>query len=140
VQAEKQTFHEYIEKYRRKYRSQTPVYNPALKSVVHFTSEGFNHLLYKHGHRRKVKEIHYRLSLIEFVRATISSCHVVGKITINEETFNGSKTEVTYFELVAVLERKPPVTIKVVVKRRGSLGKLIFQSVMRKKNAPKGRF
>ena len=129
----------YVNRYQAKYKLLRTVYSPALKEKVHFTSEGFNHLMFKHGHRRLLKEIKYRLPLISLIISTIKRCRTVSKVVTAEETYKGTKINASYFELSEVVGDKYPAKIKVVIKRRGKVGKLVFQSVMKQKAPRNGR-
>lgn len=130
---------EYIERHRKIYQSLNDVHCPSLKDTVCFTSEGFNHLLFKNGHRRPNKVIKYRLPLIKLIIPTLLKCKNVSKTTVSDEMYKGKLVTAMYFELAHVVGKKCPAKIKVIVKRRGKLGKLVFLSVMKQKTPKKGR-
>ncbi len=120
----------FIEKWRVKYKNLNPVYCPALKETINFNSEGFNHILYKNRVRRTVKEIEYRLPLINLICPVIknsknASLRVVTKI------IKGREIKVNYYALTAEVGKKKPCTIKVILIKKGLKGKLSFHSVMK---------
>jgi len=127
----------YIQRYRAIYQQLKPVNSPALKSKIIFTSEGFNHLLFKHGHRRTIKQIRYRLPLIKLIIPTIKSCDSVIKILETQEKYKHRLIDVTYIELSAIVSSKSPAKIKLVIKKRGLKGKYFFFSVMKQKTLRK---
>lgn len=130
---------EYIQSYYSVYKSLRPAFSPALMEEVHFTSEGFNHLVYKKGHRRDLREIHYRLPLVKLIARTITCCVKVFKTTVQQEIYKGKQITATYYELQWNPAKSNNVRLIVIVKRRGKLGKLVFQSVMKQKAPRKGR-
>lgn len=133
-----QTMASYISKYRLIYKSLNPVYSTALKSTVYFTSEGFNHLLFKHGHRRPNKEIQYRLPLIKLIIPVIKNCTSISKAIIEKERKTSKSTIVYFYELSHIVGRKEPARVKVIVRKRGTQGKFHFLSVMKQKAPKKG--
>ena len=135
----KDSTEEYVAKFRKKYKALRPIYSKALKGTIFFTSEGFNHLLFKNGHRRPIKVIRSRLPLINLIPPVLIHSETVGKIRIQEERYKGRKVSATYFEFKKIVGAKRPTKIKVVIKKRGSLGKLQFLSVMKQKTPKKGR-
>lgn len=134
-----ETMEQFVERYKQRYDTLRPVYCPALKDQVYFTAEGFNHLLFKKGHRRPNKQVKYRLPLISLVVPTLMQCKSSTKTIIVDEIYKGRLVTVIYFELTYLVGRKCPAKIKVVVKKRGNLGQLFFFSVMKQKTPRKGR-
>ena len=134
-----ETTEEYVDRYLKKYKGFKPVYCPALNDTVYFTSEGFNHLLFKRGHRRNDNEIHYRLPLINLIVPALKNCTAASKALVLEEFSKGVKTNVMYFEISHTVGRKCPAKVKVIVRRRGVLGQLAFHSVMKQKTPHKER-
>ncbi len=124
---------EYIDRYRKIYKELKPVYCPALKEQVFFTSEGFNHLLFKNGHRRLDKQIRYRLPLLNLVIPTLVKCKSSTKVIVQDEKYKGRSVTAMYFEISHVVGKKCPVKIKIVIKKRGKIGQLFFFSVMKQK-------
>lgn len=135
----KESMEDYINRYRKKYKSLNPVYCPALNETIYFISEGFNHLLFKKGHRRINKQIKYRLPLINLIIPTIKNCKSPAKIKVIDEIYKGKKVMVSYFEVSHLVGTKSPAKIKVIIKKRNKLGKLFFFSVMKQKTPKKGR-
>lgn len=135
----KESMKDYVNRYRKKYSSLNPVYCPALKETVYFTSEGFNHLLFKKGHRRTNKQIKYRLPLVNLIIPTIKKCKSSAKTTVIDEIYKGKKIIAFYFEITHVVGTKSPAKVKVIIKKRDKLGKLFFFSVMKQKTPKKGR-
>lgn len=134
-----ETTDEYIERHRSIYKSLRTVFSPALKENVEFNSEGFNHLITKRGTRRPLKIIKCRMPLIRLIIPTIKYCITISDTRIQEELYKGKRITATYYELKREVGNKRPALIKVVLKRRGKLGKLVFQSVMKQKTPGKGR-
>ena len=128
----------YIARYRKIYQTLQPTYCPALKGVVHFNSRGFNHLIYKNGHRRSLAVIKNRLPLIKLASTVIKNCPQITRVTILNETYRGKTVIANYFALIHLINQKPPIQIKVIVKKRGNLGQLFFLSIMKQKTPKKG--
>lgn len=133
----KETMGEYIDRYKAKYKTLNPVFSPCLKTTVHFTAEGFNHLIFKSRHKRPTKVIKSRLPLINLAIPVLRRCKSVSKTLILEEMYKGRKINVMYFELSCVVGKKCPAKIKVIVKKRGNEGNLFFLSIMKQKTPKK---
>jgi len=128
-----------VHKYKKKYKLLKPVYCQALNDYIYFTAEGFNHLLYKKGHRRSNKQICFRLPLVNLVLPTILKCKSSSKIIVIDEIYKNKSIMAMYFELSAIVGKDHPIKIKVIIKKRGKLGKLFFFSVMKQKTPKKRR-
>src|SRR3989344_6537468 len=104
------------------YKSLQPIYSPALKEKIYFTSEGFKHLIYESsGSPRVSAEQYLKLMYLKYVPDIIQECRAVSKIRVDKS--NGIK----WFELIHKAKGFGPV--RVVVKRMVS-GKFVFVSVM----------
>lgn len=135
----KESTKEYIDRHRKQYKQLRTVYCPALKETVFFTAEGFNHLIFKKGHKRPSKQIRYRLPLIRLIIPTLKKCKSSSKITVQDEIHKGKSVTAMYFEISHVVGKKTPAKVKVIIKKRGKAGKLFFFSVMKQKTPKKGR-
>lgn len=134
-----ETIKKYINRYRKIYKTLKPTYCPALKAQINFTSEGFNHLIFKNGHRRSNKQIKNRLPLISLIIPTLKKCKSSSKVQVMDETYKSRLITVMYFELAHIVGKKRPVKIKIIIKKRGSLGNLFFLSAMKQKTPKKRR-
>jgi len=122
---------EYIERWRIEYKKITPMYNGQINATVNFTSEGFNHLIFKHGRRRPLKVIESRLPYIKLIPFALSEGAVLGAVRVAEHTIYGKKRQVIFYPFVNTLHAKhEDITVKVIVKKVGNNGTFIFQSVM----------
>ncbi|NTU46672.1 hypothetical protein HGA88_03520 [Candidatus Roizmanbacteria bacterium] len=124
-------------KAQERYQTLKPTYCPALKDTIFFTSEGFNHLLYKNARReRLLQDQHMRYKLIPFVTELIALSHTVQdsdeatiqtEIKIKKRRVLQTK-KVQYWGFLAIIQK---YRFKVVVKKQGN-GKIIFWSVIPK--------
>ena len=113
--------HDFKRQQRTLYNKIRFVYSPALKDKVYFTSEGFNHLIYKHSrYPRNVKEQVLKLRCLLYVPEVIKKCKLVTK------TRRKSKDRV-FYELPHKVHGGR--TIRVVILKTGN-GKYKFLSVM----------
>jgi len=70
---------------------------------------------------------------LSLIAPVLIHCESVSKTKIQEEIYKGKKITAIYFELSRIVGKKYPAEIKVVVKKRGNLGKIVFLSVMKQK-------
>ena len=129
---------EQLKKQRRsQYKKYIKCCCPALKDIIHFTSDGFYHLRYKvSGRQRTIKEQMYKLGLLPLVIPVIKNAKKIdfykqANTSIGRKKRKGKivKKDVQYWSLVELVG-KQKIKIKVIVRRVGT-GKIIFWSVMK---------
>lgn len=107
------------------------VYCPILEENVTFNAKGFHHFRYKPGGTaRNLKDVIQRLTLFPLVVPAIKNAVAIDderEITITQK---GKKKKVKTYAIVAIVGRKNPVAVRVIILRVGD-GKHIFWSVMR---------
>ena len=91
---------------------------------------GFNHLIFKKGHRRKNDVIYTRMVLIPLIKPVIKNCEEVTEIRKRTERIGNKDVKVVYRALEARVG-KSSTRVKVVTKRIGDKGKYYFQSIMK---------
>ncbi len=125
-----------IEQTKTKYDSIGRVFCPFLNSFVHFTSDGYRHLIYK-GNRKKrnVKEQIYKLELFGLVIPVVKHCEGITKWRFDGKA--GSDNDVQYYALVHPVG-KNPIAVRVIIKRTGD-GQFNFHSVMKHNPTKKPR-
>jgi hypothetical protein len=111
------------------------VYCPILKEDVAFNARGFHHLLNDaDGTPRTVNERIYKLTLVPLAVPVIRNATSVAEERDVEMRENRKKNAVLKkaktYSLVAVVGRKNPVAVRVVLLRIGN-GKLMFRSIMK---------
>ena len=120
----------YIKSWRKEYKKISKVYCKAISNDIYMNSEGFNHLIYKRGHRRNLREIHYRLELIPFIQPTISKSKNIVEVRSQFINIKGKSKEIIFVELNYIDNRNG--LIAVIIKKTGSSKHWVFQSIMRK--------
>jgi hypothetical protein len=109
-------------------------YCPALKGKVHFSAEGFNHLLYS-GKRERTADIQeVKLQLVRFVNELISTTATIQEQDERQEMVHKKRYKklskewsvIRYWGFVAIIRNK---RIKVVI-RQVDKGPYHFWSVM----------
>lgn len=119
------------------------VYCPILKETVIFNANGFHHLLYEAGGTpRDVSERIYKLVLFPLVIPVIKNALSVAEERDIEvkasRKKNAPKKKGKHYALVAIVGKKKPVAVRVVLQKIGT-GNLTFLSVMKNpkpKNTP----
>ncbi len=119
----------YIDRWKRYYKGIGVAYCKYLQTTIHFNSQGFNHLIYKRGHRRSLKEIYNRLPLLKYAKTVVKSARNISSSVFKDETFNGKTVQSSYVALIFEIDRTKK--IKVILRKRGSNGQWFFQSIMR---------
>lgn len=110
------------------YKSLQPCICPAIGEVVHFTSDGLQHLLYKKRRPRNKKEQNYRMGLVDFLVPVVTGATAATKII----KANNPKLVVHWVLEYEIQQKTCKRLIKVILMREGS-GKLKFLSVMQKR-------
>ena len=133
-----------IKKQRAYYKSIVSVFCPILQDTVFFTSEGFNHLLYKTYHKpRKLSERFMKLKCLDYATEVLANCNVILKTRESQGKIKEKYKKIIWHELV--YEVKKGTKVRVIVEKRGS-GKNTFLSIMphdkrsKPKKRPKERF
>lgn len=111
------------------------VYCPALGGDIHFTSEGFNHLIYERAKKERDKRTQIlRFDMLEKAKLILETSTTYQEYEENMEfrkvnrhgTFVGMNTVVRCWGFVAIIQK---FRVKVVVVQVGN-GKMEFQSVI----------
>lgn len=117
------------------YSSFRKVHCPALGGEVHFTSEGFNHLIYKRANKERDKRTQIlRFDMLERAKFILEKSTTYQEYEENMEyqkvnrhgKFVGMNVAVRYWGFVAIVQK---FRVKVVVIQIGN-GKMEFQSVI----------
>jgi len=121
------------------YKSQGPIFCPALNETVSLTSEGFNHLRYNHSgiaRSLKIQRIKYcflKPGLDILAKATTVQEYRVSINSVGPKAADGFRKtqQVEYWGLVAIqnIVDSSKTRIRIIVRRVGD-GKLHFWSVM----------
>lgn len=110
------------------YKKIISIYCPVLNEVVYFTSEGFNHLLYKrHKTPRTIKEQYMKLMCISYITSVVQNAQKISETRIIKRKIHNEWKNTIYYELV--YEVYPEMNIRVILEKTGS-GKIKFKSVM----------
>ena len=121
---------EFIATYKARYKAIRSIHSQAIGEMVHFNMQGFNHLVFKHGHRRSTEVIFNRLVLVPLIAPVIHSCKEEVEIRIRRENIDGKKVKVTYYALEAHVG-KDSVRVRVITRKVGEKGNHYFQSIMK---------
>jgi hypothetical protein len=121
---------DFIAKYRELYKKNRPVFSPALKTEIHFNSEGFSHLLFKGGKKRTDKVIINRLPLIPLAVPVIKICKQTIEVRSRKETIKSQTVAVKYYSLEANVG-KSSTRVRVVIRKVGRKGNYNFFSIMK---------
>lgn len=119
---------DFIKKQKEIYKKLKPCHCKAIQEDVHFNSDGLNHLLYKNRRPRSIEEKVYRISLVTYLYVAISNATQAKEIF-----FDNPPTRLWVLEWVNVIDGDKIYRIKVILRKRGLLGRVHFLSVMRKR-------
>ncbi|MFA6405036.1 MAG: hypothetical protein WCW03_03490 [Candidatus Paceibacterota bacterium] len=117
------------------YASFKKVYSPALAGDIHFTSEGFNHLIYERARKERDKRTQIlRFDMLEKAKFILETSTTYQEYEEDMEyqrvnrhgKFIGMNVAVRYWGFVAIVNK---FRVKVVVRQVGN-GKMEFQSVI----------
>lgn len=115
-------------KQRRFYKSIKAIYCPVLKHTIYFTSDGLQHLMYKHTREpRSIAEQYMKLSCLTHVPIVITECKEVFEIRQTKGRIKGKIRLITRYALIYEVE--PGSTIRVIIEQVGN-GRFTFLSVM----------
>lgn len=131
-----ETTEKYIERWRKEYKKLKPVYSKHINGTIRFSSEGFDHLIYKRSNgqsrRRSLKVIQDRLPYILHIKAVILNGPILMTPRVIKKKIYGSEREIVFHSFLNKISTKQGyITIRVVVRKIGDKGDFIFQSVMK---------
>ncbi len=107
-----------IEEKRKDDKKIKKVYCPVLKSDVHFTSEGFNHLIYDSNRMpRNISDQYMRLRCLQYAPEVIENCESISEIRRRKKKYKGKMKDLISYELIHPVS--PRMKIKVVVEKIG---------------------
>lgn len=117
------------------YDSLRRIYCPILKEDVVFNARGFHHLLYNaDGTPRDANERIHKLTLIPLAEPVIRNATSIDEERVIEIRTSRKKNapikKARCYSLVAVVGRKNPVVVRVVLIKIGT-GNLMFRSIMK---------
>lgn len=119
------------------YKSIVSIFCPILNDTIYFTSEGFNHLIYKdYGHPRNINEQYMKLKCLPHAPDVIRNCSLISETRQIQRRIKNKLKNGIHYELVyeVILGKK----IRVIVEKIGS-GKFKFRSIMPHDNKSKKR-
>lgn len=117
------------------YNSLVSVFCPILNETVYFTSEGFNHLMFKNSRiPRSSAEQFMKLKCLKYVPKVITNCSQKGQIRQDKRKIKGKWKKVLRFEIVHEVEKG--ASVRVIIERIGT-GRYHFWSVMPHNNRSK---
>jgi len=120
---------ELIKKQKTFYQSIVSIFCPLLNETVHFTGDGFYHLLHKSsGKRRSVNEAYLKLMCLSKAHVIVKNATRSVETRKSERLVKGQQKTVVTYELVDSTKRN--THIAVVIEKIGT-GKLKFRSVKR---------
>lgn len=104
------------------YKSLIPVFSEALKIEITFNAKGFNHILYESGATARVrKEQISRFNLLSTAYELIKFANIFQEYEYDEVK------NIYYWGIIAIYKNNK---VKVILKRNGKEGKVIFWSVI----------
>lgn len=110
--------------------------SPAFGQDVFFTSEGFNHLIYKNGNRERDKSVQImKFKLLHLAKKLVGLSTTFQEFEETLREFNVKKFKkriqetkvVKYWGIIAILDNRK---FKVIVRKIGDNGQLSFWSVI----------
>jgi len=112
------------------------VYCPILKKDVVFNARGFYHLSYKpDGTARNVREVIYKLTLVPLAVPVVRNAigiHEEREITLPKSRKKGAKKiKAKQIALTAIVGRKNPVEVRVIILEIENSPNPIFWSIMK---------
>ncbi|OGK10164.1 hypothetical protein A2767_04130 [Candidatus Roizmanbacteria bacterium RIFCSPHIGHO2_01_FULL_35_10] len=110
------------------YKSIVSVYCLILNDTVYFTSEGFNHLLYKDfNHPRNINEQYMKLMCLPYVVDVIKNCALISETRKIKRRVKNKLKDAIHYELVHKVAKNK--RIRVIIEKIGT-GKHKFRSIM----------
>lgn len=116
--------------------SHKPIHSPVLNEYIHFTAEGFNHILYKgsrHERDRESQQMRFKLLTRATKLIAISTTYQEYEERMKECVVKVKKTKVKktkriqYWGIIAIIDNRK---IKVIVRKIGDNGQMHFWSIV----------
>ena len=113
-----------------------PIFSPALGSEVHFSADGFNHIIFKTANRerdRKSQITRFNMLSRAVKLIGISTTYQEYEAVMHEFEIRRNKRRIRisksiiYWGIIAIIENRK---IKIIVRKTGYTGKLYFWSVI----------
>ena len=128
-----------IRETRKVYAGFQPIFCPAIREIVYFPMDGFDHLIMHEKNnvqgRRRNHTIKSRMKMVPLIPDIVEHCQNIAEVRYFEEDYH--KTRPKYFALEDERELNgEPAKMRVVFRRKGSAGKFQFQSIMRFQDRP----
>jgi len=120
---------QFIDQYRALYKTLDPIYCPALQTIIHFNSRGFNHLIFKGNKKRTDAIIRERLSLLPLATSVLQTSCEITEIRTRIETNQHKTVQATYYALEASADNK--TRIRVIIRQIGAKGSCHFFSIFK---------
>jgi hypothetical protein len=129
------TYEELLNEERVKYKAIKLVHCPILGMNVHFTSQGFHHLLFDGlGHARTKSMRMYRLGLLPLVKAVLFTATRIEHYT--PSTYSKKlKKLVEYWRITSIVGRQDSI-VTVILRKVGN-GNVTFHSIFKKRDRSK---
>lgn len=118
------------------YTSTRPVYSPALEEHVHFTAEGFNHIVFKSARSERERSsqiLRFKLLPKAIKLVNLSTTYQEYEETLKEFEVKSYKKKVRksksvkYWGIIAIIEGRK---VKVILRKIGDNGQLHFWSIV----------
>lgn len=110
------------------YQNIHSVFCPILNERVYFTTNGFNHLIYKKNHKaRRISEQYLKLSYLKYATKVLGNCTEISDTRQISREIKGKLKQVIWLEFV--YEVKRDAKIRVIVEKIGT-GGYKFLSIM----------
>lgn len=120
------------------YQSIVSVYCPIINDTVYFTSDGFQHLLYKDNRKpRNIDEQFMKLKCLTHAPEVIKNCTLISETRKLRVKVKGKIKDVIHYELVHEVEKGKRV--RVIIEKVGSSGKHKFLSTMKDGKWPRSK-
>ena len=118
------------------YSNMGRIFSPALNQEIHFSAEGFNHVIFKKAHSERERSsqiLRFKLLPLVLKLVKISTTHQEFEETIKEFEVKSYKKRVKktqslkYWGIIAIIDSRK---IKVIIRRVGDNGSMHFWSVV----------
>lgn len=118
------------------YNAVGTVFSPVFNQKIHFTAEGFNHIIFKHAHSERERPsqiLRFKLLALAVKLVKISTTYQEFEETIKEFEIKCYKKKVkksmavTYWGIIAIIDGRK---IKVILRKVGENGGMHFWSVV----------
>ena len=118
------------------YTGTRPIQSPALDEYVHFTAEGFNHIVFKGSRRERERPsqiLRFKLLPIAVRLIELSTTYQEYEVTLKEFEVKSYKKKirkskpVKYWGIIAIIDGRK---VKVILRKIGDNGQLHFWSIV----------